>query len=57
MKIKRTIRGLDEELYNQARANALKRGDNIGDWMNEAMRLRFSAIKRVRISRGRGENP
>ena len=57
MKIKRTIRGLDEELYNQARADALKRGDNIGDWMNEAMRLRFSAIKRVRISRGRGENP
>lgn len=33
----KTLRDLDSELYNQARADALKRGITIGDWMNEAM--------------------
>ena len=37
MKIKRTIRGLGEELYNQARADALREGKPIGEWLNEAI--------------------
>lgn len=47
MKINRTIRGLDQELYKQARVQALKEGKPIGEWINELIRLRFSKIKRV----------
>lgn len=36
-KITRSLRGLERELYIRARADALKRGISIGDWMNEAM--------------------
>lgn len=33
-----TIRGMDQELYKLARAEALKQGRNIGDCINEAVR-------------------
>jgi hypothetical protein len=36
-KIDRSIRGLDQELYREAKAEAAKLGITIGDWMNEAM--------------------
>lgn len=35
--INRTIRGLDQELYLKARADAISRGyKKFGDWVNEA---------------------
>jgi len=35
--IKKTIKGLDEELYREAKAQAAREGKNIGQWMNKAM--------------------
>ena len=37
VKVSKHIRGIDQELWNQARADAFKRGITIGDWLNEAI--------------------
>lgn len=37
MKITKTIREIESELYNQARAEALRQGKTIGQWINEAI--------------------
>lgn len=37
MKITKTIRDLESELYQQARAEALRQGKTIGQWVNEAI--------------------
>lgn len=37
MKITKTIRDLESELYQQARAEALRQGKTIGQWINEAI--------------------
>ncbi len=33
-----SIRGLDIKLYREARADAVRRGINIGDWLNQAIK-------------------
>lgn len=33
-----TIRGLDPDLYRLARAEAIKQGKTIGQWLNEAIK-------------------
>ncbi|MBA7580347.1 hypothetical protein ES708_22238 [subsurface metagenome] len=40
-KITKSIRGLDPDLYNRARAEALKRGITIGQYVNEALALKL----------------
>ena len=47
-KVNKHIRGIDEGLYRQAKADAVKRGITIGDWFNEAMVAKLKpAIRRV----------
>jgi len=41
-----TIRGLDPELYRLARAEAIKQGKTIGEWLNEAIKEKLARIKK-----------
>ena len=41
----RSIRGLDQELYNQARADAVRQGKTIGTWLNEAIAEKLNITK------------
>lgn len=34
----KSIRGIDEELYRQGRAQAVAEGKTFGQWLNEAIR-------------------
>ena len=39
------IRGLDPELYRQAKAQAALEGKTIGQWLNEAIREKLEKVK------------
>ena len=43
---KTNIRGLDPKLYAEARAAALKKKQNIGQWINDAMAAKLKKEKR-----------
>lgn len=49
---KTSIRGIDPELFADARAAALKKRQNIGDWMNAAMAAKLAKDQPVRKRKG-----
>jgi len=42
---KTSIRGIDPDLFAEARAAALKKKQNIGQWINDAMAARLKKEK------------
>ncbi len=38
------VRGLDVELFRLARAEAIKEGKKIGEWLNEAIKEKLSKM-------------
>ena len=40
-----SVRDIDKELYRQARADAIKHGQTIAQWLNEAMKGRLQKNK------------
>jgi len=40
-----TVRGLDPDLYREARAQAIRENKTIGEWINEAIRARLESKK------------
>lgn len=53
MKIDRSVRGLDQELYNQARAEALRQGKTIGQWINEAIAEKLAITNAGKKGKGK----
>lgn len=43
-----TIRGLDRELYKLARVEAVKQGETIARWINEAIKEKLGKSKKRR---------
>lgn len=46
------IRGLDPELYKQARAEAVRAGKTIGEWLNLAIQAKLNRDIAARAKRG-----
>lgn len=42
----KSIRGIDEELYRQARAQAVTEGKVIGQWINEAIERKLKRTEK-----------
>jgi len=52
MTVPKGIRGLDPELYNQARAEAVRRRMTIGQWINEAMAEKLMLATGMKVGKG-----
>ncbi len=49
-----SIRGLDHNLYLEARAQAIREGKNIGEWLNETIGYRLAQVETDKAERKKG---